>query len=443
MRHRTRRATIAAAVATVLVAGLGVPSAQAIAPEWTLTKKANSRNGSDPSVEYCHINNRPFMCMYTSSDLDKGDLNVYPMDTTYLYTLDMGVDGDGNQLNLDPGDPDNWFDHGAVLNESEDYGDWVGAGAEHLWAPSMAYGPDAKTVYLYVPDTNTQRYTTLTVAGVEYELNYSNIGVSVASSPAGPFTYLQRISYRGSEIKDIYMSDPRVVTFGFSHPGDITPEFSDDNEVLNSRQGGTATWLLWANGVWHNTERCGGISIGLLDETSMTRLYTNPARSASEIQINGLEQFGKCNDASTGPYIEGPELYDLASVGVPLPGGNGRFMLVFSLKPADANRNQVIAYATAPTPLGPYTYRGILMDGSDDSWTNQGSVWADSRAAVTKDNPLGLRFILFYHDDNPGNRHNRKVYATCLTYDLSERRFLTAQRPTSQPNLNDCVGTRP
>jgi hypothetical protein len=243
------------------------------------------------------------------------------------------------------------------------------------------------------------------------------------------------------------MSDPRVVTFGFSHPGDITPEFSDDNEVLNSRQGGTATWL-WANGIWHNTERCGGISIGLLDETTMTRLYTDPDPAKSQIQINGLAAaFGSCNDASTDPYIEGPELYDLAGVGIPLPDNNHRFMLVFSVKPRDQMRNQVIAWATARTPMGPYTYRGTLMEHSSDSWTNQGSIWADSRAPVTETNPLGVRFILFYHDEAApaarGNRHNRKVYATCLTYDLSERRFLTASRPTSQPNLNNCAGIRP
>jgi hypothetical protein len=268
----------------------------------------------------------------------------------------------------------------------------------------------------------------------------SHIAVATApkSTPWGPFTYKTQVTYQGANISNLYMSDPAVATMSFSHPGKRRD--GTTNEYLTSRAGGPAAWLLWANGDYNNGgSGCGDLSIGLLDDVSMTELIDNPDESVSRIDILGIETLGTC-EGTDHPYLEGPELYDLTQANVPLPGGDRRFMLVFSAKPS--NRDQVMAYATASNLYGPYTYEGILMEASDSSWTNHGSIYADTSGPVSTANPFGIRFILFFHDDSGGTRHNRKMYAACLTFDLSDGRFAAATRPSSAPNLNNCAGFR-
>jgi hypothetical protein len=405
-----RWAAVTAAVTSVVIAAAAqsAPTAHAATGAPTLA----SRNASDPWVMPCVSSTFTGICLYASSDLNEGGQDTYPMSATYAYTLD-------SSSGLNPGDPANWVDRGAVLTEGA-Y-PWVPNNAKHLWAPGSAYGGDGD-MFLYVPDVGSDGVT-------------SHIGVSRSASPWGPFTYLKQITYNNDDIDGYYMSDPSVFQSMGDHPG-IGLAGAEP-----TRLNGPARWLIWANGDYANGgSNCGGISIGLLDDASMSTLITDPNPATSEVQINGVNTLGTCT-GKTRPYLEGAEMYFTNvwgfTMGATTQNPNGRpYLLVFAAKPS--NRNSVIAYATAEHPRGPFTYEGVLMEASTTSWTNQASIFADGRG------PGGsLRLILFFHDDADSSAsHNRKVYATCLTFDRSDGKFVQATRPASTPNLNSCSGIR-
>jgi beta-xylosidase len=235
-----------------------------------------------------------------------------------------------------------WQDHEPVLREGA-YA-WVDAGSNHLWAPDCNRRGD--TYYLYVPD----------VAG-KNSLD-SRIGVSTGKSPTGPFTFQRTLDISG------YASDPST--------------FVDDDDKA---------YLVFANGDYGT---CGGLSIARLNDDMVT-LATAPA----EVDIAGIPTTGgRCGGGHV--YLEGPQLDRFGAE------GKDRYFLYFAMKPDD--QNSVIAYATATAPLGPYTYRGVIMNGSAGEWTNQASIvrW-------------GASWLFFYHDSStqPPQRH---VRAECLRF---------------------------
>jgi hypothetical protein len=281
-------------------------------------------------------------------------------DRLYLYTsADLGVSGTWSNpypmnatsvYSVGPGSasaaPSAWDDGGAVLRESQ-YA-WVPAGANHLWAPDC--NRMGGTYYLYVPD----------VTDADDALS-SKIGVSTGSSPTGPFTPQGTLAITG------YASDPST--------------FIDAD--------GKA-YLVFADGDYST---CGGLSIARLG-ADMISLATAP----QPVSISGLPRssVGQCADKDH-PYLEGAGLDHFGA------DGKNQYFLYFAMKPDD--QNEVIAYATAPAPLGPYTYRGIIMNGSATEWTNQASIvrW-------------GSRWLFFYHD-GPSGTHARKVRAECLRFE--------------------------
>ncbi|MBO3747758.1 hypothetical protein J5X84_16895 [Streptosporangiaceae bacterium NEAU-GS5] len=326
-----------AAMGCFVLAPIAVAPALADTTEPSLIKY---RNASDPEIETCSDPSSSWsgLCLYTSNDLGSPGPWYYPMDKTYLYTLNNGAD---------PSNPDNWVDRGAVLNESA-YSSWVPSGAKHMWAPS--HGRYGGKDYLFVPDV-----TDPTSPGVS---TTSRIGISSADHPWGPYTY-QKTYAIGT-----YASDPDF----FVDPVNNNP------------------YMVYANGDYGN---CGGISIAPLQTADITQLGTGP----TELIINGAKDWfgavGNCA-AKNRPYIEGASLYsfDNAITGA---GTSGRkFWLVMAVKPDGGfygANNEVIAYATADNILGPYTYKGIIMDSSTTEWTNQ--------ASIAK---FGDHFILAYHD---------------------------------------------
>jgi arabinoxylan arabinofuranohydrolase len=356
-RSLVRRGGIALGVATVLAAS-GLNTAAAFA-DTSAASIIKYRNASDPHVTDCpDTTGGTGLCLYASNDTGSGGTtdNGYPMDKTYLYTLEHG---------LDPSNANNWVDRGVVLNESQ-YS-WVPNGAKHLWAPAQA----AKngTYYLYVPDVSDK-----SSSGVHTS---SHIGVSTSTNPRGPFTYQQQVSING------YASDPHA--------------FNDPN--------GTS-YLVYANGDFNN---CGGLSIGTLN-SDMKSLSGSP----QQITINGLSALGTCG--STGrPYLEGASLYWFGNAGFTT---TTPYYLVFAAKPNTSN--EVIAYATASSPAGPYTYKGTIMGGSSTEWTNQASV-----------QKFGSSYVFMYHDGPSGN-HNRKAHAECLFFNTDG----TIKSITRSPHAN-------
>jgi hypothetical protein len=103
--------------------------------------------------------------------------------------------------------------------------------------------------------------------------------------------------------------------------------------------------------------------------------------------------------------------------------------------------NEVLAYATANSPQGPYTYQGLLMCGSATEWTNQGSL------LLMPDRTGNLRLVLFYHD-GPSRQQfgspDRKVHAECLFYGAGNIGLATRSQDWtnlgfSSPTFSSCM----
>lgn len=494
MNYRTR-VRLATGTAALLLVALNPPAAFADTSQPSII---GTRLSSDPHIDVCHVKengvDKPYWCMYTSNDLPvHDDSNFYPMDSTYVYTFDPAS-------GLNPGDPANWVDraghrpNGDVVPAFSESQLPFAAPGKHLWAPTRAAGLHPGETLLYVPDA----YGGFTVPGISENEHPAYIAVGTSyrdesnSTPAsngapwGHFNYWKTITYKGADLQLTYMSDPAVVTLADTHPVIDNAYVDEHGNVVYPDDyhptGGPATWLLWANGDYnHGGPRCGSLGIGRLSDNDLTDLVDDPRLSIgptgpipvgpSDIQVLGIgPALGTCRDTGH-PYIEGPELYDLAQLadsahpgGVALPNGNERYLLMFAAKPETTYDNgattlpsardipgksqlSVLAYATSANPRGPYTYRGLLMDSSSTSWTNHGSILFDH---VEVNGQSQTRMILFYHDETPnagphGNDgwHERKSRAACLSWDLSAKAFVEVVRPTAIPDLNACQGLVP
>ena len=454
-RQRARRAALAAAFTTVLVVTLNPPAALADTGQPSIIP--GGRNSGDPHTGVCNLREngveKSYMCMYTSSDLNLTNAGFYPMDTTYVYSLDVT-----NGMNVNPAVASNWVDRATEGGRGPAFVEDdlpKSKGAKHLWAPTMHYGNLTRETFLYVPDIDPS----ITVPGISEDGHPSYIAVantywadSTQANPWGPFKYKKNITYLGADINPWlaqsfpdgelpYMSDPAVTT-------------------VNLAGRGATTLLLWANGDYNNGAhhaKCGSISVGQLDDNDYTNLVSTPWRVGSQVHIDGIvPALGECAPGVGHPYLEGPELYDLTQVNVPLPlhpttGQTQPYALFFAAKPefnpaGSNNSNQVLAWATASHPLGPYTYRGVLMDGSETSWTNHGSIYATTiDDGPDADTTPDVRFLLFFHDEsNTATPHNRKARALCMMYDKSDRSFLKVTRQpigmTTVPSLHTCQG---
>jgi MYXO-CTERM domain-containing protein len=300
------------------------------------------RNSSDPQGRVFGGN----LYLYTSSDLNQS--GSWPMNKTYAYSL--------TNATADPGQASSWTDHGAVLSETA-YA-WSTM-ANHLWAPDAFQGTDGN-FYLYVPDAYDS-------AGD------SRIGVSVSSSPVGPFAPPSGFTSSNDYLMGggAYMSDPNT--------------FTDPNDPNGQR------YLVYADGTYSN---CGHISIAKLDQLTSTVSSTAKLQWTNQSSIPNA---GGCTPA----YMEGPELGYFGGAGT---DGNGKYFLYFAIKD-NTGYTESIGYATADAVMGPYTYQGLIMSGQGGTgWTNQASivVWQN-------------HYLFFYHNDPKNQTYpNREVFLECV-----------------------------
>jgi hypothetical protein len=370
LRSRVSRALAALVVCTVTSLALVAIDPSSASADLTSNYLVSSVvNTSDPFAINCSDAATGFSgtCLYTSSDNGTGatGANPYPMSQTRLFTL---ADG------LDPSVQTNWRSRGVVFDESQitTPNGFVPPGANHLWAPAVSYGPNGEYL-LYVPD----------ITDINDPHTSSRIAVARSSSPFGRFDFVKQIA---------------------------TPGYASDPEIFQSFE--PARYLLFANGDGTN---CGGLSIARLNESTFTDIVGTP----QEIQISGISTLG-ISGSCTGkshPYMEGPSMFWTPGIAGDLPGP---YMLVFAAQPSTApaecrnfgqpnTANEVIAYATADSPTGTFTYKGILMCGSSSEYTNQAYIWPMTTTTGQR------RMVMIYHD-GAGTNHNRKVHAECLWY---------------------------
>ncbi len=374
IRRRARVTALAAAVAAALVAAVA-PMSPAVA-DVTTQYIANDDNGSDPFIYKCtHPSYGSGWCMVTSEDLElpPSNGNFYQMNRTRGYWS-----ADGRR----------WDYVSTAITESQLAGAGA-ASANHLWAPAVEQYATNDYV-LYVPaltNANDQLSSRIFVAQSANPISGygNNVLGQVTGAPTGH-----------------YMSDP---------------------DVFYNHQDGNR-YLVWANG---DNGTCGGIAVRRMTSRTSIQPYSNPADV--EVTINGINVLGNCGGKGR-PYIEGATLYQFhregfhyKNGGVHMPGGISNFTLLMSVKPTSTpaecsapgqpgKPNEVIAYATASSVTGPYTYQGIVMCGSETEWTNQATI-TEVQAANGDWRPM-----LVYHDGWAPADHNkapsRRMHSECL-----------------------------
>ncbi len=413
-RSRLRRASrlgvaLAMVTATATLTAVGSASATTTttgvpAPYVTTS---NNLNGSDPHPHPCTLpNGLSGYCLFTSQDLNQSGTsgNAYPMNQTMGYFSTDGItwtNGSGGASGS-----------GKVLTTEQNYrnaGWGVPTGANHLWAPDAAKGSDGNW-YLYVPDVTDLSHTNTS----------SFIGVS--KSTTGPLG-----SY-ATDRKLVLPTNARTATGQLV--GEPNSGYASDPDVFTDTQG--HHWVAWANG---DTSNCGGISIAQLGDGSMDSFASGTV--AQGVDVQGIPSdwdassgsFRSCTD-SLGLhhlYEEGSHIYNTAGWGIGVPGP---YVLVVPIKPADnaagpkgnicannvqgqpGTNNQIIVYATASNPQGPYTYGGPLMCGSKTQWTDQ--------AGLLQVSSHGRNALVMIYHDGPGSTstpgQHRTLHGECLMY---------------------------
>ncbi len=180
------------------------------------------------------------------------------------------------------------------------------------------------------------------------------IGVAVAEKPEGPYTVLEK------NIEGINGIDPCVL------------QASDGNN-----------YIFWGAG---NCAKLKDNMIELADDNPTDTIKFGPR----EFIMKGVN----CLKGLPSRQAEGPFAFE----------HNGNYYLTY---PYVRENTEVLAYAMSKNPMGPYEYKGLIMEEWPDCWTNHHSII----------NYKG-QWYLFYHHNlySPKFDKNRSVCADSLTF---------------------------
>jgi hypothetical protein len=417
-------------VATAAAMALGTFALTAPALADSNADFVSTGNSSDPAAFSCVNPASPYnqgYCLVTSRDLSetplrKGQLgeNYYPMSQTIVYFSSDGL---------------KWGSANVALNESSLLRDNNSAltGTKHLWAPTVRtlYTPGgraerpAQNYFMYVPDLldpedrYTQRiwvtYSTSPLTGFGTTPIWDHPWDRTSQQILGIPTSSEIAKF--SSKYPLYMSDPDV----FTNTGGADDHYWDHE---------FDDYLLWADG---DAASCGGMSLRKMTNQYTVEKFKDPKEAWLDIRglNSGTDALGTCTkkfpvtetQTLDRPYLEGGELFhkgEFAAATTPNEGMPGPYILVFAAKPSKVpercksggepnTSNEVIAYATASTVTGPYTYQGIIMCGSSSEWTNQATIQQVKAPDGT------YRLVLVHHDGVVSNdKRNRKLHSECL-----------------------------
>jgi hypothetical protein len=244
-------------------------------------------------------------------------------------------------------------DHGVALDIKDI--PWAG---RQLWAPDAAYKNGR--YYLYFP--------------VKDKEDIFRIGVASSTSPAGPFK---------------------------PEPNPIANSFSIDPAVFTDTDGTSYMYFggIWGGQIqrWSNGKYTPKDVYPKDDQPALmprvARMSKDMLRFAGEVkEVQLLDENGK-------PLLHGDNqrrFFEAAWV----HKYNGKYY--FSYSTGDTHN---IAYAIGDSPMGPFTYKGVLLKPVQ-GWTNHHSVVAHKG-----------KWYLFYHDTElSGKTHLRNIKVTSLTH---------------------------
>lgn len=210
-------------------------------------------------------------------------------------------------------DLSDWRYEGEIFDKKEDPTNKNGK--RDLYAPDVTKGPDGK-YYLY------------------YSLAWEgNIGVAVSESPKGPFKYLGNVHYKngkqlGRRKGDAFQFDPAVLT-------DI------DGRVYLYSGFGAVTYFPM---IRHRLKPMGGFGMEL--EEDMLTIKGEPIKLFSygkdKININNAPREHSFFEASSVRHF-----------------GDTYYFIYSSLE------GHELCYMTSKNPLGPFTYRGVIISNGD------------------------------------------------------------------------------
>ncbi|MBM6979530.1 MAG: family 43 glycosylhydrolase [Actinomyces succiniciruminis] len=119
-------------------------------------------------------------------------------------------------------------------------------------------------------------------------------------------------------------------------------------------------------------------------------------------------------DHTMRAFVPGSEVHDLLTEaehcfheGTSVRRRGDTYYAVFAS--ISTGRPTSLDYATAPHPLGPYTYRGTIIDNADcdpASWNNHGSI-----------EEVGGRWYVFYHRSHGGSQYGRRACIEPIEFD--------------------------
>ena len=244
-------------------------------------------------------------------------------------------------------------DHGIALDIKDI--PWAG---RQLWAPDAAY-KNGK-YYLYFP--------------VKDKEDIFRIGVATSTSPAGPF------KPEPKPIAKSYSIDPAVFTD------------TDGNSYMYFGGIWGGQLQRWSSGKYKpNDAYPKDDQPALMPKVArMSKDMLNFAGEVHEVQL--LDENGKplLNGDNQRRFFEAAWVHKY----------NGKYY--FSYSTGDTHN---IAYAIGDSPMGPFTYKGVLLNPVQ-GWTNHHSVVEHNG-----------KWHLFYHDTElSGKTHLRNIKVTSLTH---------------------------
>lgn len=304
------------------------------------------------------------------SDVSRADnpiiQNIYtadpaPMvsgDTLYVYTSHDEDELFNNFYTMDDWkcystkDMVNWTDHGTILS----YSDFSWAQENSAWA-AQCVERDGK-FYLYVPLNNKNKA--------------SVIGVAVSDSPTGPFT------------------DPLDKPLIQGGAGNIDPTVFIDED-------GQA-YMYWGN----PDLKCVKLKENMIETDGDIITWNFSGKNLTEDQIADMQkQFGVSNNPNRRPTLfeEAPWFYRRGDLYYMIYAANGI--------------PERIDYSTSKSPLGPWTYQGMIMN---DQYDGKGTGTFTNHPGIVD---FKGHSYFFYHTGNlpgGGGNYHRSVAVEEFTY---------------------------
>lgn len=322
-----------------------------------------------------------------SAHVFNGRVYIYP---SHDRETDIAFNDNGDQYDmadyhvfstssLDPPYTDNVVDHGVVLRTED-----VPWASKQLWAPDAAQGKDGK-YYLYFPARDHE--------------GIFRIGVAVGDAPEGPFK-----------------ADPEPIPGSFS----IDPASFVDPD--------TGDAYLYFGGLWGGQLQCyqtPGASGNKNDGRNFDGAWSGPQEPKGADAQALFPKVAKLDPSMHQFAPEGAQdLVILApETGEPIPADDHarRFFeaawmhkrgstYYFSYSTGDTH---YLVYATSPSPTGPFTYAGRLLEPVL-GWTTHHSIVE-----------FQGRWWLFHHDCelSKGVNHLRCVKVREIFYDEDGKMF--------------------